>query len=47
MKILHLNIKVLLTSISNKKEPSNFEKIINQPIWCKAMKEELDALEKK
>jgi hypothetical protein len=39
--------KDLLTSISNQKEPSNFEEAINQPIWCKAMKEEFYALQKK
>jgi Reverse transcriptase (RNA-dependent DNA polymerase) len=38
--------KALLTSISNQKEPSIFEEAINQPVWCKAMKEELGALER-
>jgi Reverse transcriptase (RNA-dependent DNA polymerase) len=38
--------KALLTSISNQKGPSNFEEVINQPVWCKTMKEELDALER-
>jgi len=38
--------KVFLASIENQKEPNNFEEAVNQPIWCEAMKEELDALEK-
>jgi hypothetical protein len=35
-----------LTSIENKKEPNNFEEAMSQPVWCKAMQEELNALEK-
>jgi hypothetical protein len=42
MKILYLNIKTLLISNSNKKEPINFEEVISQSVWCKTKKEELD-----
>jgi hypothetical protein len=38
--------KVFLASIENHKELNNFEETVNQPIWCEAMREELDALEK-
>jgi hypothetical protein len=38
--------KVFLASIENQKEPNNFEEMVNQPVWCKTMREELDALEK-
>jgi hypothetical protein len=38
--------KVFLASIENQKEPNNFEEAVNQSIWCKAMRKELDALEK-
>jgi hypothetical protein len=39
--------KVFLASIENQKEPNNFEEAVNQLIWCEAMREQLDALEKK
>jgi hypothetical protein len=32
--------------IGKQKEPNNFENAKNQSMWCKAMNEELDALEK-
>jgi hypothetical protein len=38
--------KTYLISIESQKEPNNFEEAIGQPIWCRAMKEELNALEK-
>jgi Reverse transcriptase (RNA-dependent DNA polymerase) len=38
--------KVFLTSIEEQKEPNNYHEAITKPVWCKAMKEELDALEK-
>jgi hypothetical protein len=48
--ISHDNItpeyKLFLTSIENQREPNSFENAINQLIWCKSIKEELDALEK-
>jgi hypothetical protein len=39
--------KAYLTTISNGKEPNNYQEAINNPVWCNAMKEELKALEKK
>jgi hypothetical protein len=38
--------KIYLISIESKKEPNNFEEAIGQPIWCRAMKEYLNVLEK-
>jgi hypothetical protein len=38
--------KTYLTSIENKNEPNFFEEAIDQPIWCKAMREELNAVER-
>jgi hypothetical protein len=35
-----------ITSISKEQEPSNFVEAIKNPKWCKAMQEELSALEK-
>jgi hypothetical protein len=35
-----------LTTISNEKEPNNYQEAIDNPVWCNAMKEELKALEK-
>jgi hypothetical protein len=35
-----------LTSISKEHEPYTYHEAIDIPIWCKTMKEELDALEK-
>ncbi|KAJ3705609.1 hypothetical protein LUZ61_009314 [Rhynchospora tenuis] len=40
------NHRTFLSAISQNEEPKNFEEAINQPVWCKAMKEELQALEK-
>jgi hypothetical protein len=35
-----------LISIGSQKEPNNFEEAISQPVWCRTMKEELNALKK-
>jgi hypothetical protein len=35
-----------LTSISKEREPYTYHEAIENPTWCKAMKEELEALEK-
>jgi hypothetical protein len=35
-----------LTSITKAQEPNTYQEAITCPIWCKAMREELDALEK-
>jgi hypothetical protein len=40
------NYQVFLSSLSKVEEPNFFQEAITQPIWCKAMKEELKALEK-
>jgi hypothetical protein len=37
---------VFLTALSKIKEPTNYEVAKNDPKWCKAMEEELYALEK-
>jgi type III secretory pathway component EscR len=39
--------KVYLIKISKEIEPTTFDEASQQPIWCKAMEEELQALEKK
>jgi hypothetical protein len=41
-----LEYKAYLTTISNGKEPNNYQESIENPIWCNAMKEELKILEK-
>jgi hypothetical protein len=38
--------KAFLTSIEKQKEPNNYHEAITNPVWCKAMREELDVLEK-
>jgi hypothetical protein len=38
---------MFLTSIEKKQEPNNYFEAIKNPVWTKAMKEELKALEKK
>jgi hypothetical protein len=38
--------KAYLTNINNQIEPTSFEEAHKDPIWCKAMEEELQALEK-
>jgi hypothetical protein len=38
--------KTYLISIGSQKESNNFKEAIGQPIWCKTIKEELNALEK-
>jgi hypothetical protein len=38
--------KTNLISIGSQKESNNFKEAIGQPIWCKTIKEELNALEK-
>jgi Reverse transcriptase (RNA-dependent DNA polymerase) len=35
-----------LTIIEKEKDPNNFEEAITQLVWCDAMREELNALEK-
>jgi hypothetical protein len=39
--------KTCLISIGSQKEPNNFEKAIGQPVWCRVIKEKLNALEKR
>jgi hypothetical protein len=46
MKNITKECKAYFTSIKNN-EPNIFQEAISQPVWHKAMKEELDALEKK
>jgi hypothetical protein len=41
-----LEYKAYLTTISNGKEPNNYQESIENLIWCNAMKEELKILEK-
>jgi hypothetical protein len=36
-----------LTSITKENEPNNYQEAIKNQVWCKAMEEELKALEKK
>lgn len=38
--------KIFKLSLSKEEEPKKFQKALNQPVWCKAMKEELRTLEK-
>jgi hypothetical protein len=40
------NHRVFFTSIEKEQEPNNYLEAINNPVWTKAMKEELKALEK-
>ena len=40
------NYCAYLSSISNQNEPSNYQEAIENPLWKKAMEEELRALEK-
>jgi hypothetical protein len=39
--------KAYLTSIGKEKESNNFEEALSQSVWCNAMREEVNALEKK
>jgi hypothetical protein len=41
-----LEYKAFLTSIEKQKEPNNYQETITNPVWYKAMQEELKALEK-
>jgi hypothetical protein len=38
--------KTYLSAIEKEKEPNNFEEVISQPVWCNAIREELNALKK-
>jgi hypothetical protein len=46
MIILPLNTRLSRPQTKINKKPNNFEEAIGQPVWCKAMQEELNALEK-
>jgi hypothetical protein len=39
--------QVFLSQLANQSEPATFEEAKINPIWCKAMEEEFQALEKK
>jgi hypothetical protein len=45
MKISQKNIRIIWLQLKNN-EPKSFGEAISQSIWYKAMREELDALEK-